>query len=135
MKLLAKTIHEKHFLSSLVQNSITRFSLIKLQDFNLNLQINRFCWENSIKNNENHRIYSNILIRNVKKMFISETELIPTFLELLLIACSNKNTIKLIFANDFVIKLHGENLEIILKDISDFWLSDYAPSNHFNDLI
>ncbi len=129
MKVFASTVHETHFISCLLQNSILELSNIK---FELSIKLDRFCWEHYKENNEPSRVPALLRFIGVTKVLISNPLKKDYFLELLSIQCHKDNYIKLIFHNKTEIKIFNSKFKVILSDLAESRYSNIIPTNHIN---
>ena len=130
--LYGSDIEDYEVLSSLIQDaaiptSEMKFDKVEKQFF---LVCSRFSWESKLQNKGNKRIVSGICFDNVievkKKNFPSfNSENILNFLTL------KKGTgfIELIFSNDILIKLVGNNISFRIDDLNKEWPTIFSP-NH-----
>ena len=132
--LYGSDIEDYEVLSSLIQDaaiptSEMKFDKVERQFF---LVCSRFSWESRLQNIGNKRIVSGICFDNVievrKKNFPSfNSENILNFLTL------KKMTgfIELIFSNNILIKLEGNNISFRIDDLNKEWPTIFSP-NHKN---
>ena len=132
--LYGSDIEDYEVLSSLIQDaaiptSEMKFDKVEKQFF---LVCSRFSWESKLQNKGNKRIVSGICFDNVievkKKNFPSfNSENILNFLTL------KKMTgfIELIFSNNILIKLVGNNISFRIDDLNKEWPTIFSP-NHKN---
>lgn len=132
--LYGSDIEDYEVLSSLIQDaaiptSEMKFDKVEKQFF---LVCSRFSWESRLQNKGNKRIVSGICFDNVievkKKNFPSfNSENILNFLTL------KKMTgfIELIFSNNILIKLVGNNISFRIDDLNKEWPTIFSP-NHKN---
>ena len=130
--LYGSDIEDYEVLSSLIQDaaiptSEMKYDKVEKQFF---LVCSRFSWESRLQNKGNKRIVSGICFDNVievkKKNFPSfNSESILNFLTL------KKGTgfIELIFSNDILIKLVGNNISFRIDDLNKEWPTIFSP-NH-----
>lgn len=130
--LYGSDVEDYEVLSSLIQDaaipiSEMKFDKVEKQFF---LVCSRFSWESKLQNKGNKRIVSGICFDNVievkKKNFPSfNSERILNFLTL------KKGTgfIELIFSNDILIKLVGNNISFRIDDLNKEWPTIFSP-NH-----
>ena len=121
-------------LSSLIQDaaiptSEMKFDKVEKQFF---LVCSRFSWESRLQNKGNKRIVSGICFDNVievkKKNFPSfNSENILNFLTLKKVT----GFIELIFSNNILIKLKGNNISFRIDDLNKEWPTIFSP-NHKN---
>ena len=119
-------------LSSLIQDaaiptSEMKFDKVEKQFF---LVCSRFSWESRLQNKGNKRIVSGICFDNVievkKKNFPSfNSENILNFLTLK----KERGFIELIFSNNILIKLVGNNISFRIDDLNKEWPTIFSP-NH-----
>ena len=132
--LYGSDIEDYEVLSSLIQDaaiptSEMKFDKVEKQFF---LVCSRFSWESRLQNKGNKRIVTGICFDNVievrKKNFPSfNSENILNFLTL------KKMTgfIELIFSNNILIKLEGNNISFRIDDLNKEWPTIFSP-NHKN---
>ena len=132
--LYGSDIEDYEVLSSLIQDaaiptSEMKFDKVEKQFF---LVCSRFSWESRLQNKGNKRIVSGICFDNVievkKKNFPSFNSVnILSFLTL------RKMTgfIELIFSNNILIKLVGNNISFRIDDLNKEWPTIFSP-NHKN---
>ena len=132
--LYGSDIEDYEVLSSLIQDaaiptSEMKFDKVERQFF---LVCSRFSWESRLQNKGNNRIVTGICFDNVievkKKNFPSfNSENILNFLTL------KKMTgfIELIFSNNILIKLEGNNISFRIDDLNKEWPTIFSP-NHKN---
>ncbi|MDA9734494.1 DUF2948 family protein [SAR116 cluster bacterium] len=130
--LYGSDIEDYEVLSSLIQDaaiptSEMKFDKVKRQFF---LVCSRFSWESRLQNKGNKRIVSGICFDNVievkKKNFPSfNSENILNFLTLKKV----KGFIELIFSNNILIKLEGNNISFRIDDLNKEWPTIFSP-NH-----
>ena len=130
--LYGSDIEDYEVLSSLIQDaaistSEMKFNKVEKQFF---LVCSRFSWESKLQNKGNKRIVSGICFDNVievkKKNFPSFNSVnILNFLTL------KKMTgfIELIFSNNILIKLVGNNISFRIDDLNKEWPTIFSP-NH-----
>ena len=132
--LYGSDIEDYEVLSSLVQDaaiptSEMKFDKVEKQFF---LVCSRFAWESRLQNKGNKRIVSGICFDNVievkKKNFPSFNSVsILNFLTLKKV----KGFIELIFSNNILIKLVGNNISFRIDDLNKEWPTIFSP-NHKN---
>ena len=130
--LYGSDIEDYEVLSSLIQDaampiSEMKFDKIETQFF---LVCSRFSWESRLQNKGNKRIVSGICFDNVievkKKNFPSfNSENILNFLTLKKVT----GFIELIFSNNILIKLVGNNISFRIDDLNKEWPTIFSP-NH-----
>ena len=130
--LYGSDIEDYEVLSSLIQDaaiptSEMKFDKVEKQFF---LVCSRFSWESRLQNKGNKRIVSGICFDNVievkKKNFPSfNSENILNFLTLKKVS----NFIELIFSNNILIKLVGNNISFRIDDLNKEWPTIFSP-NH-----
>ena len=132
--LYGSDIEDYEVLSSLIQDaaiptSEMNFDKVEKQFF---LVCSRFAWESRLQNKDNRRIVSGICFDNVievkKKNFPPfNSENILNFLTL------KKETgfIELIFSNNILLKLVGNNISFRIDDLNKEWPTIFSP-NHKN---
>ena len=130
--LYGSDIEDYEVLSSLIQDaaiptSEMKFDKIEKQFF---LVCSRFSWESRLQNKGNKRIVSGICFDNVievkKKNFPSfNSENILNFLTLKKVT----DFIELIFSNNILIKLIGNNISFRIDDLNKEWPTIFSP-NH-----
>ncbi len=119
-------------LSALIQDaaiptSEMKFDKVEKQFF---LVCSRFSWESRLQNKGNKRIVSGICFDNVievkKKNFPSfNSENILNFLTLK----KERGFIELIFSNNILLKLVGNNISFRIDDLNKEWPTIFSP-NH-----
>ena len=132
--LYGSDIEDYEVLSSLIQDaaiptSEMKFDKVERQFF---LVCSRFSWESRLQNKGNKRIVSGICFDNVievkKKNFPSfHSENILNFLTLKKVT----GFIELIFSNNILIKLVGNNISFRIDDLNKEWPTIFSP-NHKN---
>ena len=132
--LYGSDIEDYEVLSSLIQDaafptSEMKFDKVERQFF---LVCSRFSWESRLQNKGNKRIVSGICFDNVievkKKNFPSfNSESILNFLTLKKVT----GFIELIFSNNILIKLVGNNISFRIDDLNKEWPTIFSP-NHKN---
>ena len=130
--LYGSDIEDYEVLSALIQDaaiptSEMKFDKVEKQFF---LVCSRFSWENRLQNKGNKRIVSGICFDNVievkKKNFPSfNSENILNFLTLKKV----RGFIELIFSNNILIKLVGNNISFRIDDLNKEWPTIFSP-NH-----
>ena len=130
--LYGSDIEDYEVLSSLIQDaaiptSEMKFDKVEKQFF---LVCSRFSWESRLQNKGNKRIVSGICFDNVievkKKNFPSfNSENILNFLTLTKVG----GFIELIFSNNILIKLVGNNISFRIDDLNKEWPTIFSP-NH-----
>ena len=130
--LYGSDIEDYEVLSSLIQDaafptSEMKFDKVERQFF---LVCSRFSWESRLQNKGNKRIVSGICFDNVievkKKNFPSfNSENILNFLTLK----KERGFIELIFSNNILIKLVGNNISFRIDDLNKEWPTIFSP-NH-----
>ena len=130
--LYGSDIEDYEVLSSLIQDaaiptSEMKFDKVEKQFF---LVCSRFSWESKLQNKGNKRIVSGICFDNViefkKKNFPSFNSVnILNFLTLKKVT----GFIELIFSNDILIKLVGNNISFRIDDLNKEWPTIFSP-NH-----
>lgn len=136
IKLVAHDGESVHFLSSLLQDSISCRIWMLLKDSKLKILINRVCWEvpKEIISGEEHiaRLHSILTIDNVIKVTtkqISKKKI--EFFSILSIICgpsNNKdhNSIKILLSKG-VINITLKKFHVTMKDVSTYWLTSKIP--------
>ena len=132
--LYGSDIEDYEVLSALIQDaaiptSEMKFDKVEKQFF---LVCSRFSWESRLQNKGNKRIVSGICFDNVievkKKNFPSfNSENILNFLTLK----KERGFIELIFSNNILIKLEGNNISFRIDDLNKEWPTIFSP-NHKN---
>ncbi len=132
--LYGSDIEDYEVLSALIQDaaiptSEIKFDKVEKQFF---LVCSRFSWESKLQNKGNKRILSGICFDNVievkKKNFPSfNSENILNFLTLKKV----RGFIELIFSNNILIKLVGNNISFRIDDLNKEWPTIFSP-NHKN---
>ena len=132
--LYGSDIEDYEVLSALIQDaaiptSEMKFDKVEKQFF---LVCSRFSWESRLQNKGNKRIVSGICFDNVievkKKNFPSfNSENILNFLTLK----KERDFIELIFSNNILIKLVGNNISFRIDDLNKEWPTIFSP-NHKN---
>ena len=132
--LYGSDIEDYEVLSALIQDaaiptSEMKFDKVEKQFF---LVCSRFSWESRLQNKGNKRIVSGICFDNVievkKKNFPSfNSENILNFLTLK----KKRGFIELIFSNNILIKLVGNNISFRIDDLNKEWPTIFSP-NHKN---
>ena len=130
--LYGSDIEDYEVLSSLIQDaaisiSEMKFDKVEKQFF---LVCSRFAWESRLQNKGNKRIVSGICFDNVievkKKNFPSFNSVnILNFLTLKKVT----GFIELIFSNNILIKLVGNNISFRIDDLNKEWPTIFSP-NH-----
>ena len=130
--LYGSDIEDYEVLSSLIQDAAVptsemKFDKIEKQFF---LVCSRFSWESRLQNKGNKRIVSGICFDNVievkKKNFPSFNSVnILNFLTLKKVT----GFIELIFSNNILIKLVGNNISFRIDDLNKEWPTIFSP-NH-----
>ena len=130
--LYGSDIEDYEVLSSLIQDaaiptSEMKFDKVEKQFF---LVCSRFSWESRLQNKGNKRIVSGICFDNVievkKKNFPSfNSESILNFLTLKKVT----GFIELIFSNNILIKLVGNNISFRIDDLNKEWPTIFSPSH------
>ena len=130
--LYGSDIEDYEVLSSLIQDaafptSEMKFDKVERQFF---LVCSRFSWESKLQNKGNKRIVTGICFDNVikvkKKNFPSfDSENILNFLTLKKVS----SFIELIFSNNILIKLVGNNISFRIDDLNKEWPTIFSP-NH-----
>ena len=132
--LYGSDIEDYEVLSALIQDaaiptSEMKFDKVEKQFF---LVCSRFSWESRLQNKGNKRILSGICFDNVievkKKNFPSFNSVnILNFLALKKVT----GFIELIFSNNILIKLVGNNISFRIDDLNKEWPTIFSP-NHKN---
>ena len=132
--LYGSDIEDYEVLSALIQDaaiptSEMKFDKVEKQFF---LVCSRFSWESRLQNKGNKRIVTGICFDNVievkKKNFPSfNSENILNFLTLK----KERGFIELIFSNNILIKLVGNNISFRIDDLNKEWPTIFSP-NHKN---
>ena len=132
--LYGSDIEDYEVLSALIQDaaiptSEMKFDKVEKQFF---LVCSRFSWESRLQNKGDKRIVSGICFDNVievkKKNFPSfNSENILNFLTLKKVT----GFIELIFSNNILIKLVGNNISFRIDDLNKEWPTIFSP-NHKN---
>ena len=132
--LYGSDIEDYEVLSSLIQDAAIPTSEMKFDKLEKQFFIvcSRFSWENRLQNKGNKRIVSGICFDNVievkKKNFPSfNSENILNFLTLKKLT----GFIELIFSNNILIKLVGNNISFRIDDLNKEWPTIFSP-NHKN---
>ena len=131
--LYGSDIEDYEVLSSLIQDaaiptSEMKFDKVEKQFF---LVCSRFSWESRLQNKGNKRILSGICFDNVievkKKNFPSfNSENILNFLTLKKVT----GFIELIFSNNILIKLVGNNISFRIDDLNKEWPTIFSPNHN-----
>ena len=132
--LYGSDIEDYEVLSSLIQDAAIPTSEMKFDKVEKKffLVCSRFAWENRLQNKDNKRIVSGICFDNVievkKKNFPSFNSVnILNFLTLKKVT----GFIELIFSNNILIKLVGNNISFRIDDLNKEWPTIFSP-NHKN---
>ena len=132
--LYGSDIEDYEVLSSLIQDAAIPTSEMKFDKVEKRffLVCSRFSWESRLQNKGNKRIVSGICFDNVievkKKNFPSfNSENILNFLTLKKV----RGFIELIFSNNILIKLEGNNISFRIDDLNKEWPTIFSP-NHKN---
>ena len=132
--LYGSDIEDYEVLSSLIQDAAIPTSEMKFDkvDKQFFLVCSRFSWESRLQNKGNKRIVSGICFDNVievkKKNFPSFNSVnILNFLTLKKVT----GFIELIFSNNILIKLEGNNISFRIDDLNKEWPTIFSP-NHKN---
>ena len=132
--LYGSDIEDYEVLSSLIQDAAIPTSEMKFDKVEKKffLVCSRFSWESKLQNKGNKRIVSGICFDNVievkKKNFPSfNSENILNFLTLK----RERGFIELIFSNNILIKLVGNNISFRIDDLNKEWPTIFSP-NHKN---
>ena len=119
-------------LSSLMQDAAIPTSEMKFDkiDKQFFLVCSRFSWENKLQNKVNKRIVSGICFDNVievkKKNFPSfYSENILNFLSLKKMSAF----VELIFSNNILLKLEGNNISFRIDDLNKEWPTIFSPDH------
>ena len=130
--LYGSDIEDYEVLSSLIQDAVIPTSEMKFDKLEKQFFIvcSRFSWENRLQNKGNKRIVSGICFDNVievkKKNFPSfNSENILNFLTLKKVT----GFIELIFSNNVLIKLEGNNISFRIDDLNKEWPTIFSPSH------
>ena len=131
--LYGSDIEDYEVLSSLIQDaafptSEMKFDKVERQFF---LVCSRFSWESRLQNKGNKRIVSGICFDNVievkKKKFPSfNSENILNFLTLK----KERGFIELIFSNNILLKLVGNNISFRIDDLNKEWPTIFSPNHN-----
>ena len=131
--LYGSDIEDYEVLSSLIQDaaiptSEMKFDKVERQFF---LVCSRFSWESKLQNKGNKRILSGICFDNVievkKKNFPSfNSENILNFLTLKKVT----GFIELVFSNNILIKLEGNNISFRIDDLNKEWPTIFSPNHN-----
>ncbi len=131
--LYGSDIEDYEVLSSLIQDaaipiSEMKFDKVEKQFF---LVCSRFSWENRLQHGGNKRIVSGICFDNVievkKKNFPSfNSENILNFLTLKKVT----GFIELVFSNNILIKLVGDNISFRIDDLNKEWPTIFSPNHN-----
>ena len=132
--LYGSDIEDYEVLSSLIQDaaiptSEMKFDKVERQFF---LVCSRFSWESRLQHGDNKRIVSGICFDNVievkKKNFPSfNSENILNFLTLKKVT----GFIELIFSNNIIIKLVGNNISFRIDDLNKEWPTIFSPNHKY----
>ena len=132
--LYGSDVEDYEVLSSLIQDAAIPTSEMKFDKIEKKffLVCSRFSWESKLQNKGNKRIVSGICFDNVievkKKNFPSfNSENILNFLTLKKVT----GFIELIFSNNILIKLVGNNISFRIDDLNKEWPTIFSP-NHKN---
>ena len=132
--LYGSDIEDYEVLSSLIQDAAIPTSEMKFDKVEKKFIFvcSRFAWESRLQNKDNKRIVSGICFDNVievkKKNFPSfNSENILNFLTLK----KERGFIELIFSNNILIKLVGNNISFRIDDLNKEWPTIFSP-NHKN---
>ena len=130
--LYGSDIEDYEVLSSLIQDAAIPISEMKFDKVEKKffLVCSRFSWESKLQNKGNKRIVTGICFDNVikvkKKNFPSfNSENILNFLTLKKVT----GFIELIFSNNILIKLVGNNISFRIDDLNKEWPTIFSP-NH-----
>ena len=131
--LYGSDIEDYEVLSALIQDaaipiSEMKFDQVEKQFF---LVCSRFSWESRLQHGDNKRIVSGICFDNVievkKKNFPSfNSENILNFLTLKKVT----GFIELIFSNNILIKLVGNNISFRIDDLNKEWPTIFSPNHN-----
>ena len=132
--LYGSDVEDYEVLSSLIQDAAIPTSEMKFDKIEKKffLVCSRFSWESKLQNKGNKRIVTGICFDNVikvkKKNFPSfNSENILNFLTLKKV----RGFIELIFSNNILIKLVGNNISFRIDDLNKEWPTIFSP-NHKN---
>ncbi len=132
--LYGSDVEDCEVLSSLIQDAAIPTSEMKFDknEKKFFLVCSRFSWERKLQNKGNKRILTGICFDNVikvkKKNFPSfDSENILNFLTLKKVS----GFIELIFSNNILIKLVGNNISFRIDDLNKEWPTIFSP-NHKN---
>jgi hypothetical protein len=139
-KLVAHDGETVHFLSALLQDSISCGTWMLLKDNKLKILVNRVCWEvpKEIISSQEHiaRLHSILTIENVisvKTKRISKTKI--EFFSILSIMSdvdhkTNTNHITILLSKG-AIHMVVDKFHVTMKDVSTYWLTPKIP-HHVN---
>ena len=130
--LYGSDIEDYEVLSALIQDAAIPTSEMKFDKVEKRffLVCSRFSWENTLQNKGNKRIVTGICFDNVievKKKNIPSfnSENILNFLTLK----KKRGFIELIFSNNILIKLVGNNISFRIDDLNKEWPTIFSPSH------
>ena len=131
--LYGSDVEDYEVLSSLIQDAAIPTSEMKFDKIEKKffLVCSRFSWESKLQNKGNKRIVSGICFDNVievkKKNFPSfNSENILNFLTLKKVT----GFIELIFSNNILIKLVGNNISFRIDDLNKEWPTIFSPNHN-----
>mgnify|MGYP001407623540 FL=1 len=131
--LYGSDIEDYEVLSSLIQDAAIPTSEMKFDKIEKKffLVCSRFSWESKLQNKGNKRIVTGICFDNVirvkKKNFPSfDSENILNFLTLKKVS----GFIELIFSNNILIKLVGNNISFRIDDLNKEWPTIFSPNHN-----
>lgn len=123
-KITAHDVESIHFISSLLQDSVTCKLWIIYKSQQVKLLVNRVCWETPSADLEHNRILSIITIENVENAKMTKSSDKIEFFSFLSMTCEKKNQIRINFSNgSLVTKVNSFNVRI--KDITQQWNSSH----------
>lgn len=123
-KITAHDVESIHFISSLLQDSITCKLWIIYRDKQVKLLVNRVCWETPSSDLEHHRILSIITIEDVESAKMTKSSDKIEFFSFVSINCDKKNHIRINFSNGSLIT-KVNSLSVRIKDITQQWNSQH----------
>jgi len=141
LKLIARTTDDLRVVSAYLQDAIANLSEIANLERNkiFIMQLNRFMWEDLEKGilRKNKRIRSVLKFENVIKVHSKNIDYSKKdkFLDFLTIETNqmpdNNYEMKIVFAEDLIIKIISEVIEVTLDDQGEAWDTKNMPKHKF----
>ena len=129
MFIKALSTEEIHLISCLLQDSITRYSWIRLDKNKFKIALNRFCWELEAEHRQRYRVHTLLIIHHIENMQNKNLQ-DNKDLKILLNVSYYNNKLYFTFDNDALLVLKVSEIKIFLYDVSKKWDTHIRELHH-----